>query len=155
MPMPEIVVITDTSCLIALTKLGAIDILHKLYSEVIVTEEIAKEFGDPLPEWIQIKPVPNEKYQQLLEATLDKGESSAIALAIDLQEVLLIIDEIKGRREAKRLGLKITGTLGILLKAKEFGFIKEIKESLNQLETKGFRISPEVKNDILQQGGEL
>ena len=64
--MHETVVITDTSCLIALTKLDVINILHQMYDEVIITEEIALEFGEELPEWIQIKPVSNKKYQQLL-----------------------------------------------------------------------------------------
>ena len=71
-------------------------------------------------------------------------------MAIDLKDVLLIIDEIKGRKEAKRLGLKITGTLGILLKAKQYGFVKELKYLLDKLEVKGFRLSSEIKNEILK-----
>ena len=110
LPMPETIVITDTSCLIVLSKLGMLDILTKLYSNVVITEDIANEFGEPLPGWIKIKSIPNKKYQFLLEAILDKGESSAIALAIDLPDVLLIIDDLKGRKEALRLGLRITGT---------------------------------------------
>lgn len=113
--MPERVVIADTSCLIVLSKLEILDILNKSYSTIVVTEDIAAEFGEPLPEWIQIEEVPNKNYQLLLEATLDRGESSAIALAMELSDTLLIIDDLKGRKEALRLGLKITGTLGVFV----------------------------------------
>lgn len=152
--MRDIVVITDTSCLIALSKLEAVDILHKLYPNIFITQDIAEEFGEPLPGWIQIQAVPNKNYQRLLEVTLDRGESSAIALAMDIQNVLLIIDEMKGRREAKRLGLRITGTLGILLKAKQQGFFDKIAPLLDKLEAKGFRLSQEVKSAILKESGE-
>ena len=148
--MPETVVITDTSCLIVLSKLGILSVLNKLYSNVVITEDIANEFGEPLPEWVRIKAVPNKKYQLLLEAILDRGESSAIALAIDLPNVLLIIDDLKGRKEALRLGLKITGTLGVLFRAKQRGFIKELELVIGKLEEQGFRISSKVREEILK-----
>jgi predicted nucleic acid-binding protein len=150
--MPDILVITDTSCLIVLSKLNMLNILNQLYSTIIITEEIAEEFGEPLPDWIQIKQVLNKKYQLLLEATLDRGESSAIALAIDLPDSLLIIDDLKGRKEALRLGLKITGTLGILYKAGQQGFIEELKPVVDKLEEQGFRISSVIKEEILKKG---
>ena len=150
LPMPETVVITDTSCLIVLSKLEMLDVLNKLYSNVVVTEEIASEFGEPLPEWIRIMAISNKKYQLLLEAMLDRGESSAIALAIDLPDVLLIIDDLKGRKEALRLGLKITGTLGVLFRAKQRGFIKELEPVIDKMEEQGFRISPKIREEILK-----
>lgn len=148
--MHDTIVITDTSCLIVLSKLGLLDILYKSYSNIVVTEEIAEEFGEALPEWIQVKDVPNKNYQLLLEATLDRGESSAIALAIDLPDSLLIIDDLKGRKEAVRLGLKITGTLGVLYKAKQRGFIEELRPVVDELEAKGFRVSAKVKEEIIK-----
>jgi predicted nucleic acid-binding protein len=65
--MPNITVIADTSCLIALSKIEAIELLKELYEEVFITEEIAFEFGEKLPEWIKIDNVKNKKYQQLLD----------------------------------------------------------------------------------------
>jgi len=65
--------------------------IASIIRKAIVTKDIYSEFGEPLPEWIEIKSVANIKYQQLLEPTLDKGESSAIALAMELENVLLII----------------------------------------------------------------
>ncbi|GHT40756.1 hypothetical protein AGMMS49965_09510 [Bacteroidia bacterium] len=147
--MPEIAVITDTSCLIALTKTDAIGLLRQLYHEVVVTEDILEEFGEPLPEWIKVKSVTNKNYQQLLEATLDRGESSAIALSIELENALLIIDDLKGRREAKRLGLKMTGTLGMLFSAKQKGLIPALKPYLDRLQAVDFRISPIIVQELL------
>ncbi|MDR2841400.1 MAG: DUF3368 domain-containing protein [Paludibacter sp.] len=153
--MPNIAVITDTSCLIALTKTDAIDLLRQLYDEVVITEDILAEFGEPIPEWIKVKSVTNKNYQLLLEGALDRGESSAIALSIELGDVLLIIDDLKGRKEAKRLGLKITGTLGLLFNAKKRGFIPALKPYLDKLQTVDFRISPVIVTELLTLSEEL
>ena len=101
--MPEIVVIADTSCLIALSKIKALELLHSMYKKVIITKEIASEFGEPLPKWIIIKQVKEKKYQHFLENILDAGESSAIALASEIPNVLLILDDLKARKEAQTL----------------------------------------------------
>ncbi|MCU0370209.1 MAG: DUF3368 domain-containing protein [Bacteroidales bacterium] len=148
--MREITVIADTSCLIALTNINALDILKNLYEEVIVSEEIAIEFGEPLPQWIKVETVKNLKYLQLLENLLDRGEASAIAIALDLENVLLIMDDLKARKIAGKLGFKITGTLGILIKARESGLIMHVKPYLEQLKTKGFRISDTIEDELLK-----
>ena len=153
--MPNTIVITDTSCLIALTKINVLHLLHELYEHVVVTEEIYTEFGEPLPTWIEIRQVANKKYQQLLENTLDKGEASAIALAIELKDVLLVVDDLKGRKEAERLGIKITGTLGILFRMKQIGKLSALKPHFELLQTLGFRIAPAVIEKILQESGEV
>lgn len=152
--MREIIVIADTSCLIALSKIDAIDLLEKLYQEVFITEEIAKEFGDGLPHWIKIERVKNPKYQRLLDLYLDPGEASAIAFALDLENVLLILDDLKGRKEAERLGLTFTGTLGVLFKAKKQGIIKELKPYIENLKIVGFRISRNIEEEILKRSEE-
>ena len=108
--MPNTIVITDTSCLIALTNIKTLHLLPELYKRVVITKEVCAEFIEPLPQWIEVREVANKRYQQLLENTLDKGEASAIALALELENVLLVVDELKGRKEAERLGIKITGS---------------------------------------------
>ncbi|MDR3251025.1 MAG: DUF3368 domain-containing protein [Tannerella sp.] len=153
--MPEVVVITDTSCLIALTKINALGLLRQLYHRVVITEDICIEFGEPLPDWIEIKAVTNKKYQQLIERILDKGESSAIALSMELGDVLLIIDDLKARKEAKRLGLKITGTLGLLFAAKQKGFIPVLKPYFDKLQSFDFRISPLIVRELLILSNEI
>ena len=152
--MRDIVVITDTSCLIALTKINALELLNLLYRKVIITEEILEEYREPLPEWIEIKTVTNKKYQQLLELLIDKGEASAIALAIEMGNVLLIVDDLKARKEAKRLGLKMTGTLGVLYALKQKGFISALKPYINMLQSIDFRIAPHIVAELLTLSGE-
>ena len=153
--MPNIIVIADTSCLIALSKIEAIELLKELYEEIYITEEIALEFGESLPEWIRIENVKNKTYQQLLDLYLDLGEASAIALALEKVDVLLILDDLKGRKEAEKLGFKITGTLGILFKAKKVGLIPELKSYIEKLKAVGFRISPKIEEDILSKSNEI
>jgi predicted nucleic acid-binding protein len=147
--MRRVAVITDTSCLIVLTKIGALDLLRQLYAEVIITEDIHAEFGEPLPDWISIRTVTNKKYQQLLELSLDKGESSAIALSMEIENALLIIDDLKARKEAKRLGLPVTGTLGVLYAARQQGLISALKPYIDALQSVGFRIAPAIINELL------
>jgi len=152
--MHEAIVIADTSCLIVLTRLNALPVLQSLYGQIFITEEVADEYGEALPDWIKVASVRDKRYFQILLSILDPGEASAIALALELNDVLLVVDESKGRREAMRLGIKITGTLGVLVKAKRNGFINEFKPILNELNLAGFRISESLADEILKQAGE-
>lgn len=77
--MPK-TIISDTSCLIILTNIKELDLLHKVYGEIITTQEVVDEFGEALPDWIKIESPTNKLLQQTLELQLDKGELSAIAL---------------------------------------------------------------------------
>ena len=81
-------IIADTSCFIILTNIGALDILHKLYNHIITTTDIAIEYNEPLPEWVDVVTVSDKYRQQILEIQIDKGESSAIALALETPESL-------------------------------------------------------------------
>ena len=114
--MPDQIVISDTSSLIALTNIGELEVLKKVYGTVTLSPEIAEEYGLELPEWIKVVPVKDQQKLQLLNLELDKGESSGIALALENPNSLLILDERKGRQIAKKLGLKIVGILGVLVK---------------------------------------
>ena len=116
-------IISDTSCLILLDKIGELSILNKLFGNITTTSEVAEEFGQPLPPWFEIKEPSDKNYQAIIEASVDKGEASAIALAIELDDCLLIIDDLKGRKFAHQLGLTIIGTIGVILDAKLAGII--------------------------------
>jgi predicted nucleic acid-binding protein len=151
--MPSLV-IADTSCLIILDKIDEISILHKVYDETITTPEVLSEYGKPLPDWIIIESVKDIKYQKFIETQLDLGESSAIALAAEKGDCLLILDDLKARRVAKRLGFKFTGTLGILNKAKEKGIINKITPYIDKLKKTDFRISNRVMVDLLKRNNE-
>lgn len=151
--MPK-VVIADTSCLIVLDQIGEISILEKIYSEIWITPEIREEFNGVIPEWINITEVKDKKSQRLLELDLDKGEASAIALGTETENCLLVIDEKKGRTIAKKLGLQITGTLGIIVKGKKLGVIESVRDVLEKLEKYNFWISESLKKKILKEVGE-
>ena len=144
------IIISDTSCVIILTNIGELHLLQKLYSKITTTIEIATEFGEPLPEWIEILSVKSKDTQRLLEMQIDKGESSAIALALEISDSLLILDDIKARKVATQLGLSITGTLGIIIKAKLEGIIPSVIPILNKIKQTDFRLSNEVESQVLK-----
>ncbi|MEO8117049.1 MAG: DUF3368 domain-containing protein, partial [Bacteroidota bacterium] len=118
--MPK-TIISDTSCFIILTKIGELDLLQKVYGQVLTTQEIATEYGEILPAWVEIRKVNDTHKQQLLELQLDKGESSAIALAMEISNCTVILDDFKARKIAHQLGINFTGTLGVIIKAKLIG----------------------------------
>ena len=109
--MPERVIIADSSCLIALSNINELEIFQKVYEQITITPEIEDEFGERIPDWIKVEEVADKMKIAILELELDKGESSAIALAIEKENSLLVIDEKKGRNVAKKMGIKITGIL--------------------------------------------
>ena len=147
-------IISDTSCLILLDKIDELEILHKLYGTIITTEEVAIEFGLPLPSWIEIKQPADKNYQSIIEASIDKGEASAIALAVEYIDCLLIIDDLKGRKFAHQLGLTVIGTFGVILDAKLTGIIPFVKPVLAKIKQTNFRISEIMETWILTRAGE-
>jgi predicted nucleic acid-binding protein len=85
---------------------------------------------------------------------LDKGESSAICLALEMTDVILILDDLRVRKEAKKLGLNYTGTLGVLFKTKQLGIITSLKAELSNLKANGFFILPAIEDELLLKCGE-
>ena len=81
------VIISDTSCIILLDKIGELNLLNRLFGQITVTQEIAEEFKNELPNWFKIEQPANKIYQKILEASLDKGEASAIAYAIEQHDL--------------------------------------------------------------------
>lgn len=147
-------IISDTSCLILLDNIGELSILNKLFGNITTTSEVAGEFGRLLPPWIEIKEPINKNYQSIIEASLDKGEASAIALAIELDNCLLIIDDLKGRKFAHQLGLTIIGNIGVIVDAKLAGIIPSIKPILSKIKSTNFRITEQLELLILKLAGE-
>ncbi len=151
--MPK-TIIADTSCFIILTNIGELDILKKLYGQIVTTTDIATEYGASLPEWVEIKDVVDKSKQQLLELQIDKGESSAIALALETLGSIIVLDDNKARKIANHLGLTFTGTIGIIVKAKLCGIIPSIKPIIEKMKQANFRISAEIEIQALQQANE-
>lgn len=123
--MPDLI-ICDTSCLILFDKINQLDLLRLCYNSIYVTPEVVAEYGKQLPDWVLIKKVANQSHQRILEQILGVGESSAIALGFELPQALVVIDDLKARKVAKSLNLQITGSLGILVKAKQKGHLGQL-----------------------------
>lgn len=149
------VVISDTSTLIIFKKIEQLQLLNSLYGEIFTTPEIADEYGEILPSWIIIRAVSVMKYQKFLETQIDKGEASAIALASEFDDVLLLLDDLKARKLAEKLNLQVTGTLGIIHKAKQLSLIDAVKPLLDNLLLTNFRISKKLIQEILTINNEI
>jgi predicted nucleic acid-binding protein len=133
-------IISDTSCFITLSNIGELDILRLIYKQIVTTTEIAQEYGEILPGWVKIISVSDKTKQELLEMQVDKGEASAIALALESENPFLIIDDYKARKLAHNLKLNHTGTIGVIVVAKQKGFINSIKPILEKIKKTNFRI---------------
>ena len=147
-------IVSDTSCLILLEKIGELDILRQVYTEITITSVIALEFGSNLPEWIKIEDPTRESFDKVAESRIDLGEVTAIALALDFPDCLLIIDDIKGRTVAEAFGIHVTGTLGVLIDAKLAGYIDSIKPLLEKVKNTDFRLSDEIIELAKNRAGE-
>ncbi|PPT10723.1 hypothetical protein CKA32_000719 [Geitlerinema sp. FC II] len=128
--------------------------MYLLYGQVYITPEIEREFGEDLPSWISVETVQDKAYQKSLETVLDVGEASAIALATEKRDSLVILDDLKARKLAQKLKLVLTGTLGVVSKAKKRGYCEKIKPIIQKIEKSNFRISPQVISDLLSRYGE-
>jgi predicted nucleic acid-binding protein len=137
-----------------LTNIGELDLLYKIYGQVVTTLDIAIEYGETLPHWVEIETVTDKYRQQLLEMQIDKGESSAIALALEIPNSLVILDDYKARKIATQLGIVITGTIGIIIKAKLQGIIPSIKPFLEKIKQTNFRLSAELELLALKEANE-
>ncbi len=145
------IIISDTSCLIALQNLGLLNLLKDLYQEILITKEVKNEFGNDLPDWIVVLEVKNKDKQAEIEKRLDKGEASSIALALEINNSVLIIDEIKGRKIAESLHIEIIGTIGILVLADKRGLIKDILSIILKLVNRGFRLSDKLMDKLIEK----
>ncbi len=157
-------VIVNSSPLIFLAKLSKIEILKNLFTEVIISEAVYRETvleGNRHEEkhlianatWIQVKSVKNQNLVEVLRNLIDDGEAESITLALET-ESLIILDDMGARRIARELGLKVTGTLGVLLLAKKKGLIVEITPLIEKLRKEGFRISEKLKIKIIKEANE-
>lgn len=138
------IIVSDTSPISNLLRIGQLSILKNLYSCVIIPQRVYQElreltkFGIDFTliesaDWIKTQVILDQVLALTLLSELDPGEAEAIVLAIELKADRLLIDERIGRKIAKRYGLNITGLLGILVAAKQNSLIPEIKPLLNQL----------------------
>ena len=124
------IVVSDSSPLIALADVGQLRLLHELFSTVLIPEAVYQEIvvqgagrtgaeAVQAAAWIEQRSVANTGLADVLKLELDEGEAEAIALALESGADLVLLDERRGRQRAARLGLRVTGVLGVLLEAKQ------------------------------------
>ncbi|MCK5719671.1 MAG: DUF3368 domain-containing protein [Thiomargarita sp.] len=156
-------VVSNTTPIISLASIGKLDILRELFDEIIIAETVYNEikakksygYEEVESEYITIKVIQGKIYQELLLNQLDLGEAETILLAKEIEVDIVIIDENLGYKIAKNVGLNVTRTLSILLKAKQKGIIKEIKPLLDEMILKGRWYSKTVYQTFLKRVGEL
>jgi uncharacterized protein len=156
-------VVSNTTPIISLLKLSMLDILKDLYGKIVIPKAVYKEieYGKDKVyyqnllniDWIEIQEIHDIRSLKYF-LDLDSGEAEAIVLATETNADLIIIDEKLGRYHALHANLKVTGTIGILLKAKSNGLIKEIKPLLFELMKKDVWFSDNLIKDILIMAGE-
>jgi uncharacterized protein len=160
--LPEVV--SNTSPLQYLHQLGLLDLLPRLVGRVTVPQAVADELeagrllGHDLPDvtslaWVTVS---TPASQHVTSPELGRGELDVLSLALELPtgEAVVIIDDAKAREAAGRLGLKFTGTLGVLLDAKRAGLIPALRPHLDRLDALGFRLERQTRAAVLRLAGE-
>jgi predicted nucleic acid-binding protein len=153
-PKENSVVITDASCFILLDKINALHILNDVFTIVITTPEIAKEYGKSLPAWVIIQSALDRELQHKFGDIVDNGEASAIALAAEITCDYLILDDTAARKLAEKLKMRVKGTLGIFVLAKQKGIIPLFRPYLEMVEATNFRLSQQVTRQLLYEADE-
>ena len=157
------IVVSNSSPLIALAKIGKLHILKELFGEIIIpkavwNEIVVKGKGKPgaeeveTSEWIKVREVKDRLSVEILKGEIEIGEAEAIILAKELNADLLIMDESIPRVIAESIGLRVIGSLAILYIAKKRGLIEEdFDELVKELRAKGVRFSDDVIERLKQK----
>lgn len=161
-------VVSNTSPVMNIAIVGQLDLLRQQFGEVIIPPAVIDELRldseypgtDNLRRalaegWLRQEQVENQQVVLALQRELDNGEAEAIALALQLQADLILMDERDGRLVAKSMGLNPIGILGVLIRAKQDGAIHSVKEIIDRLQNEaGFYITDGLRQAILKEVGE-
>jgi predicted nucleic acid-binding protein len=161
--LPTHKVVSNTTPILSLLKIDKLDLLRTVYGSIIVPQAVYREIEtgkdkdyyadlDKI-DWIKIEELRSPGTRVLL-FDLDDGEAETLVLAQEQDADLVIIDEKCGRRYAVQMGLTITGTAGVLLRAKKQGIITEIAPLLNELQAKQSWLNPKFIAQVLKLAGE-
>lgn len=159
--MPDERIVMDAGPLILLAKIDALPVLTALPFRYIVPPTVLRElaagpaFGHPPVDapWLEVCEL-REPLPQYARMTLDDGEAAAIQVALEQDIRFVCLDDRRGRRLAKALGLEVVGLLGILTRAKRLGVINALQPYVDWLLAAGARYSPELVRDVLENVGE-
>lgn len=157
------IVVSDASPIVALARIGRLDLLRDLYHRVLVPGAVHQEVraGSAGIEailaatWIEPHEAADQPLIDRLARQLDRGEAEAIALTIEYRADLLLMDERRGRRVAVEFGLRVVGTLAVLVAAKERGFVTAVAPLIDEMTQSGsFRVADDLRVRVLRAAGE-
>lgn len=160
--------VSNASVLIGLSSIGKLSLLRERFPQgILIPEAVRREVvdeGEGRPGtreiseagWIGVQKVGDRRIVDLLRTELDEGEAESIALAHEVGAKIILLDERDARRSAKRMNLKVLGTVGVLIWARKVGKLMTLKEQLDALRERGkFRISEAIYERALHEVGEL
>ena len=157
-------VVVNSTPLIILCKIGRLDILQKLYHEIFIPTAVYREVTvvedsaciqiKNALEWVHVESIREYTDKKMYKAKLHDGEVEVMILAQEQKADLVIIDDNAAKKTAKSIGLTVTGTLGVLKKAKRQGIIDSLYPFLAEMKQNGFYIDPMLEEMVLQQAGE-
>lgn len=155
-------IVSNSSVLISLSVIKKFNLLRSIFGKIYIPEGVYKEvviegkgkYGSTetkkaLTEWIEVKKINNPTNVKLMN-DLGMGEAEAITLALELATDFLLIDEIRARRKAMSLGIKVIGTLGVLKIAQKQGLITNLKKFVDILRKEQFRFDDKIYQEILK-----
>jgi uncharacterized protein len=149
-----LIIVSDTSVLISFKAIGKLHILKGIFSNIVIPEGVYNELNAEqkefvLEDWMAVQKISNFALYRSLYLKLHKGESEAITLAIEKQADFILLDDKEARKEAGGWGLKVIGTVGLLLLAKKEGLISSVMAEIDKLEQLiNFRLSLDLKEQI-------
>ena len=160
------IVVSNTSPITNLAAIGRLDLLRAEFSKIQIAYAVwdelkaentqwpgAREVADAA--WITRSASANPALVNALRRHLDRGEAETIALALDHSADLVLLDEKDGRHSAQQLGLRVMGTVGVLIRAKHLGFIADLRPELDALRQRaGFYLADQLYLQVIELSGE-
>jgi len=160
--------VSNTSPILNLAIVGRLSLLREQFREILIPTAVLEELrvGEDLPGsqdvldaieegWLKVEDVKDRNLVQVLQRDLDRGEAEAIALSLNVKAEWALFDEKEARGIAKSLGLRVTGILGILLRARRDGNLPSLQREMEALRKKaGFRIGTELFDELVKLSGE-
>jgi predicted nucleic acid-binding protein len=162
-----VTVVSNSSPLILYAAIGRFDLLHRLFNEVMIPSAVHDEVvraGASRPgasellaaDWIKVGSAGDSPSRLMLEAVLGRGEAEALALALELGPTTrLLIDDRDGRREARRLGIHVVGSGGVLVLAKLEALLPRVRPVLDELRSVGLRLNDAAYREVMRAADEL
>jgi len=145
--------VTNSTCLIGLERIARLDLLPQVFSVIVAPSVVQTEVGFSV-EWLEIQDASNREAALALGTQLDAGEAEAIALARELGDTVVILDDKKARRIAREMGLRVLGTAGILVRAKRQGILSQVEPLLKALQQAGFHMTKILYHETLRLANE-